>query len=99
MEISMTAPKLFQNFRVTAMACQEFQDDQIFAVTILFKVATRMKLLISNYLGDYSYSFQGSSEIIRITVTAALFFYETVVTGNQFPQQFSRIFCNYSYMI
>ena len=36
--------------------------------------ARRMKLLFSNYLGDYSYSFQGSSELIRITVTVALCF-------------------------
>ena len=30
--------------------------------TILFKITTRMKLLFWNYFGDYSYSFQGSSE-------------------------------------
>ena len=35
--------------------------------TILFKITTRMKVLFSNYLGDYSYSFQGSSELICIT--------------------------------
>ena len=40
---------------------------------ILFKIITRMKLLFSNYLGDYSYSFQGSSELISITVTVSLF--------------------------
>ena len=28
-------------------------------VTILFKIIARMKFLLSNYLGDYSYSFQG----------------------------------------
>ena len=38
-------------------------------ITILFKIITRMKLLFSNYLGDYSYSFQGYSELISITVT------------------------------
>ena len=32
-----------------------------------------MKLLFSNYLGDYSYSLQGFSELIRITVTVSLF--------------------------
>ena len=32
-----------------------------------------MKLLFLNYLGDYSYSFQGSFELIRITVTVSLF--------------------------
>ena len=44
------------------------------SVTILFKIISRMKLLFSNYLGDYSYSFQGSSELISITVTVSLFF-------------------------
>ena len=44
------------------------------ANTILLEILTRMKLLFSNYLGDYSYSFQGSSEIISITVTVSLFF-------------------------
>ena len=39
--------------------------------TILFKIITRMKLLFSKYLGDYSYSFQGSSELISITVTVS----------------------------
>ena len=42
--------------------------------TILFKIITRMKLLFSSYLGDYSYSFQGSVELISITVTVSLFF-------------------------
>ena len=46
----------------------------ILTPTILFKIITRMKLLFSNYLGDYSYSFRGSSELINITVTASLFF-------------------------
>ena len=32
-----------------------------------------MKLLSSNYLGNYSYSFQGSPELISITVTVSLF--------------------------
>ena len=41
---------------------------------ILFKIITRMKLLFSNYLGDYSYSFQGLSELISITVRVSLFF-------------------------
>ena len=38
------------------------------------QVITRMKLLFSNYLGGYSYSFQGPSELISITVTVSLFF-------------------------
>ena len=37
-------------------------------LTMLFKIITRMKLLLSVYLGDYSYSFQWSSELISITV-------------------------------
>ena len=69
------------------------------ASTILFKIITRMKLLFSKYLGDYSYSFQGSSELISITVTVSLFFLQNGVTGNNFPQEFPRIFGNYSYMI
>ena len=32
-----------------------------------------MKLIFSSYLGDCSYSFQGSSELISITVTFSLF--------------------------
>ena len=34
--------------------------------TILFKIITRMKLLFSNYLGDYNYSFERSFELISI---------------------------------
>ena len=41
--------------------------------TILFKISTRMKLLFSNDLGDYSYSFEGSLELTNITVTVSLF--------------------------
>ena len=43
------------------------------AFTIPFKIITRMNVLFSNYLGGYSYSFQGSSELISITVTVSLF--------------------------
>ena len=35
----------------------------------------------------------------RITVTVSLFFLQNAVTGNNFPQEFSRIFCKYSYVI
>ena len=49
------------------------------AHTILFKIITRMKLLFSNYLGGYSYSFQGSSELISITVTVSLFFLQNAL--------------------
>ena len=45
--------------------------------TILFKIITRMKLLFSNYLGHYSYSFQGSVELISITVTVSFFCAQT----------------------
>ena len=58
-----------------------------------------MKLLFSNYLGDYSYSFQGSSKLISITVTVSLFFLQNGVTGNNSPREFPSIFGNYSYMI
>ena len=36
--------------------------------TSLLKIITRIKLLFSNYLGDYSYIFQGSVELICITL-------------------------------
>ena len=71
----------------------------VISVTILFKIITRMKLLFSNYLGDYSYRFQGSSELISITVTFSLFFLQTAITGNNSPQAFPRFFGDYSYMI
>ena len=53
-----------------------------------------MKLLFSNYLGDYSYSFQGSFELIRITVTVSLYLLQNAVTGNNSPrdsQEFTAI--------
>ena len=37
--------------------------------TILFKIITRIKLLFSNYLGRYSYSFRARQELISATVT------------------------------
>ena len=59
-------------------------------ITILFKIITRMKLLFSNYLGCYSYSFQGSSEIITITVTVSLFFSQNalqeIIPFRNFPE-------------
>ena len=54
--------------------------------TILLKIITRMKLLFSNYLGYYSYSFQGSSELISITVTVSLFFLAERSYRKEFPQ-------------
>ena len=61
-------------------------------ITILFKIITRIQFLFSKYLGDYSYSFQGSSELISITVKVSLFFLQNVVTGKNSPQAFSRMF-------
>ena len=40
-------------------------------LTILFKIITRIKLLFSNYLGRYSYSFRARQELISVTVTAS----------------------------
>ena len=67
-------------------------------VTIPFKIITRINLLISNYFGDYIYSFQGSSESIRIAVTVSLLFKHNAVTGKQSRQEFSRIFSDCSYI-
>ena len=66
-----------------------------------FQITTRMKLLFSNCLGNYRYSFQGSSELISITVTVSLFFPRRAQLQEIFlsPQEFSIIFCNCSYMI
>ena len=58
--------------------------------TILFKIITRMKLLFSIYLGGYSYSFQGSSELISLTVTVSLFFLAECITGNVVPNLAQR---------
>ena len=68
-------------------------------ITIHLKIITRIKLLFSNYLGDYSYSFQGSSELISITVTVSLSFLQIAATINNSPQEFPGVFGNYSYMI
>ena len=40
--------------------------------TILFKIITRMKLSFWDYLGDCSCSFQGSFELICVTVTVTV---------------------------
>ena len=40
-------------------------------------------------LGDYSYSFQGSVELICITVTVSLFLLHNAVTEKNSPQEFS----------
>ena len=57
---------------------------------------TRMKLLFSNYLGDYSYSFQGSSELISIAATVSWLFWQNAVPGNYSPR---HSFDGYSYML
>ena len=64
-----------------------------------FQTNTRMKLLFSNYLGDYSYSSQGSVELICITATVSVLFLQNAVTENNSLQEFLNIFCNYSYMV
>ena len=66
--------------------------------TILFKIITRIKLLFSKYLRDYSYSFQGSSELISITVTVSLFLLQNAVTESNSPQEFLGILSQYSYI-
>ena len=45
-----------------------------FLATILLKIITCMKFSFSNYLGGYSYSFQGSFELNSITAAVSLFF-------------------------
>ena len=55
--------------------------------------------LFSNYLGDYSCSFEAFFKLISITVTVSLFFWKNAVTGNNSPQGFSKTFGNYSYII
>ena len=75
--------KLFRNYFLENLisVTQKNAFWNSFRNAILFKIITRMKLLFSNYLGDYSYSFQGSSELISITVTVSLFFFQIGVTG------------------
>ena len=50
-------------------------------VKIVSKIITPTKLVFSNYLGHYSYNFQGSSELIRIIDTVPLFFLENAATS------------------
>ena len=64
--------------------------------TVLFKIITRVKLLFSKNLGDYSYSFQGSSK--SALQLQFVFLAECSYRDNS-PQEFSRFFCDYSYMI
>ena len=60
----------------------------------LLKIITCMKLLFSNCLEDYSYSFQGSVELIWITAIVSLFFVHKPVTENNphsYFQEFTAI--------
>ena len=43
-------------------------------LTSLLKEVRVLKVILSNYLGGCSYSFQGSSELNSMTVTFSLFF-------------------------
>ena len=67
--------------RVFCCCPSDFSPRSEFALRSIFSTGegllriARMKLLFSNYLGDYSYSFQGSVELICITVAVSLFFY------------------------
>ena len=48
---------------------------RMYRIFLLFNLSfsfSHVCSLFLNYLGDYSYSFQGSSELISITVTASL---------------------------
>ena len=51
-----------------------------FSPTILFKIITRIKLLFSNYLGRYSYSFRARQELISVAVTVLWVWREYVFT-------------------
>ena len=59
-------------------------------IAMLFKIITRMKLLFWNYLGVYSYSLQGSSELISTTVTLSLFHLHDPATENIPPSGFFK---------
>ena len=87
-----------ESFGEKIKKCSQNDSGDFHLSTILFQIITRMKVLFSNFLGDYSYSFQGSSELISITVTVSLFL-QNGVTANNSPQEFPSIFGNYSYMI
>ena len=43
--------------------------NEFWKITILFKSIARKKLLFSNYLGRYSYSFRARQALISVTVT------------------------------
>ena len=88
---------------LTAQQSEEAGEEK--ANTIPLKIIIRMKSLFSNYLGDYSYSFRGSSELIGITQInrhhscSLLVCLEECSYRIFLLRKFSRMFCNYSYMI
>ena len=60
-----------QDAKTTKLHTLALCKTQRFSVTtILFKIMTRKKLLFSNYLGRYSYSFRARQELISVAVTA-----------------------------
>ena len=65
----------------------------------LDKIIIRLKLSLPSHLGDGSYSFKASSELICIAVTVSLLFYQNAVAGSNFPQEQSGIVRNESHMI
>ena len=67
--------------------------------TILFKIITRIKLLCSSFSRDYSYCFRGYFELISITVTVSLICLVECSCRRYFPQEFPRMFCNYTCML
>ena len=60
-----------------------------------FNIITCMILFFSNYIGDYSCMFQGSVELISITLTASMFFFCAECSYRKiFPSRISSIYCN-----
>ena len=53
-----------------------------------------MTLSFPNHLGDCSYSFQRSVEVLCITVTVSLLFLQNAVTEKYSRQGFSGLDCN-----
>ena len=57
------------------------------------------ELVFSKYLGDYSELAFRDLPKEKALQLQFLVFYENAVTGNNSPHKFSRIFCNFSYVI
>ena len=64
---------------------------QYLTCTILFKIITRIIFWFESFR-DYSYSCQGSFELICITVTVSLHFLQNAVTGNHHRLDFLKSF-------